>query len=132
MTPRKIHFFLIAVSLALFAGEAPRPRSASLTIDQIMEGPDFAGTRPSAVRWSGDGHRIYFRWKSASEKKEGTYVVDAGGGEPRRLSEAEEREAPPPGGVENTARTRKIYIQDGDIYLLDLKNASRRRLTATV
>ncbi len=132
MTSRRIHFLIIIISIALFAGQAPRRQKASPTIDRIMEGPDFAGTRPSEVRWSVDGRRVYFRWKTATEKKDGTYVADAAGGGLRRLSDAEEREAPPAGGVENAARTRKVYIQDGDIYLLDLKNGSRHRLTATV
>lgn len=97
-----------------------------------MEGADFAGMQPSAVRWSVDGKSVYFRWKPVSEKKEGLYVVDASGGTPRRLSEAEEKEAPPSGGVDNVAHTRKIYVQDGDLYLLNLKTGERRRMTATI
>lgn len=118
--------------MSLFVAQAPRPRNATLTIDQIMEGPDFAGTQPSEVRWSVDGKKVYFRWKTASEKKEGLYEVDAAGGNPRRLSDAEEKEAPPTGGVENAARTKKVYVQDGDLYLLDLKTGERRRMTSTV
>src|SRR5205814_2240280 len=51
---------------------------------------------------------------------------------PRRLSDSEEKEAPPFGGVENVERTRKTFVQDGDVYVIDLKNGARRRLTSTV
>lgn len=130
MTARKTPLLIILISMALFTGQAPR--TATLTIDQIMEGPDFSGTQPSDVRWSPDGQKVYFRWKTVAEKKPGLYVVDSHGATPRRLSDAEEKEAPPADGVENVSRTRKVYVQDGDIYLLDLKNGSRRRITATV
>jgi len=97
-----------------------------------MEGPEFAGTQPSEVRWSVDGQRVYFRWKTTTEKKDGVYVTDVIGRTPRRLSDAEEREAPPSAGIENTSRTKKLYLRDGDIYLLDLKTGSQRRMTATL
>ncbi|MBI2149249.1 MAG: DPP IV N-terminal domain-containing protein, partial [Acidobacteria bacterium] len=132
MSPRITQSIIVGISLVLFAGQAPRPRATTLTIDQIMEGPDFAGTQPSEIRWSVDGHKVYFRWKTTSEKKAGLYTVDANGGVPRRLTDEEEKEAPPADGVENAARTRKVYVRDGDVYLLDLKNGARRRMTATV
>src|SRR6185503_1911067 len=101
MTRRKLEIpAIIVVSMVLFVAQAPRPRPV-LTIDQIMEGQDFAGTQPAEVRWSFDGQRVYFRWKTPSEKKDGLYVVEARGGTPRRLSDAEEKEAPPFGGTEN-------------------------------
>src|SRR5215831_1008970 len=95
---------------ASLLGQTPRPQAARLTIDRVMDGPDFSGTQPAEVRWSVDGKSIYFRWKKADEKKEGVYVVAPDGGTPRRLSEDEERLAPPFGGVENDDRTRKLFV----------------------
>ncbi|MBI4471293.1 MAG: prolyl oligopeptidase family serine peptidase [Acidobacteria bacterium] len=134
MTPRKIKCFLLMLSVLLVTAQVvgQAPRSTAPTIDQIMEGPDFSGTAPSDVRWSVDGQKVYFRWKTTSEKEAGLYVVDATGGTPTRLSEAEEREAPPSGGVENSDATKKLFVQEGDIHLLDLKTGARRRLTSTV
>src|SRR5436190_18377772 len=116
MTIRRFQVLLAIGSMLLFVGQAPRPRGTSLNIDQIMEGPDFAGTQPSDVRWSVDGHKVYFRWKTPAEKKDGLYVVDAKGGTPRRLSDAAEKEAPPFGGADNVERTKKVFVQDGDIF----------------
>jgi dipeptidyl aminopeptidase/acylaminoacyl peptidase len=104
---------------------------ARLQIDRIMDGPDFYGTQPAEVRWSIDGRSLYFRWKKAAEKKEGLYVVSADGGSPRRLSDDEERLAPPFGGVEDEGHARKLFVEDGDIFLLDLKTGARRQLTQT-
>src|SRR5215831_1765139 len=100
----------LALSLIYVPQSLPQTQPARLTIDRIMDGPDFSGTQPSEVRWSVDGKSLYFRWKKASEKKEGVYVVAPDGGTPRRLSEDEERLAPPFGGVENDDRTRKLFV----------------------
>jgi dipeptidyl aminopeptidase/acylaminoacyl peptidase len=121
---------LLPTRASLF-GQTPRPQPARLTIDRIMDGPDFSGTQPAEVRWSVDGKSVYFRWKKADEKKEGVYVVAADGGTPRRLSEDEERLAPPFGGVENDDRTRKLFVDDGDIFIMDLQTGTRRQLTQT-
>jgi dipeptidyl aminopeptidase/acylaminoacyl peptidase len=136
----KIRFGVVGLSVFLISilqsfgpllGQQPQVSPARLTIDRIMEGPDFFGTQPSEVRWSVDGKSLYFRWKKAGEKKEGTYVVSVDSGTPRRLSDDEERLAPPTGGVENEDRTRKLFVDDGDIFLLDLKTGTRRQLTQT-
>src|SRR5207248_1901878 len=95
---RTCSFLIISISLILFMAQSPR--RPILTINQIMEGPDFAGTEPSEVRWSFDSQKVFFRWKTPIEKKEGLYVVDRNSGSPRRLSDGEEKEAPPFGGID--------------------------------
>src|SRR5215467_13780217 len=108
----------LALSLIYVPQSLPQTQPARLTIDRIMDGPDFSGTQPSEVRWSVDGKSLYFRWKKASEKKEGLYVVPADGGEPRRLSNNKEQLTPPFNNIENADRTRKLFVEDGDIFLL--------------
>jgi dipeptidyl aminopeptidase/acylaminoacyl peptidase len=128
---RTIRLVILGVSVFLMAAQT-RSQSIRLTIDQIMEGPDFSGTSPSDVRWSVDGMSVYFRWKKAADKKEALYVVAADGGTIRKLTDDEGRLAPPTGGVENNDHTRKLFVQDGDLILLDLRSGDRRQLTTTV
>ena len=40
-----------------------------------MRGNDLVGTEPSAVGWSADGSRLYFRWKKPEEKQAEPYFV---------------------------------------------------------
>jgi len=126
-----IRLLIIGLSVFLIAAQT-RSQPARLSIDQIMEGADFSGTTPSDLRWSVDGKSVYFRWKKATDKKDAMYVVPADGGIPRRLSDDEERMAPPSGGVENNDRTRKLFVQDGDLILLNLRTGERRSLTSTI
>jgi dipeptidyl aminopeptidase/acylaminoacyl peptidase len=123
---------ILSQSFGPLVGQVSQSKPARLTIERIMDGPDFSGTAPTEVRWSVDGKSLYFRWKKAEEKKDGVYIVSRDDGSPRRLSNDEERLAPPFGGVENEDRTRKLFVDDGDIFLLDLRTGNRRQLTQTI
>jgi hypothetical protein len=95
-------------------------------MDQISP----AHRRPRFVGLSTESRSISVGRKLT--KKEGVYVVSADGGSPRRISDSEERLAPPFGGAENEDRTRKLFVDDGDIFLLDLRTGNRRQLTQTI
>ena len=66
-----------------------------MTIDSIMRGPDLVGYPPTGLRWSGDSSKLYFEWRKPGEEESSTYVVDKDGGEPRKLSKDEAKDAPP-------------------------------------
>lgn len=114
------------------AGQQAAPRA--LTVEWIMQGPALFGYAPRAVRWSGDGQRVYFEWKQASEPQEkewATWVVNRDGAGLRRLSDEEARQAPPPSGNRSADGTKVVFARDGDVFLYDLKADRVRRLTKT-
>ncbi|MEI9814386.1 MAG: DPP IV N-terminal domain-containing protein [Acidobacteriota bacterium] len=110
-----------------------------LSIDLIMRGPQFYGYAPQDVRWSGDGERIYFRWKQTTQTQDqpfDTWVLPRASGPPRKLTDDEARLAPPlPSETtfRNTTRDRKkaVYAQDGDLYLYDFPSDKATQLTRT-
>jgi dipeptidyl aminopeptidase/acylaminoacyl peptidase len=117
----------IAFVVLLFALSA----SAQLTIDQIMRGPGFAGWEPRDLRWSPDNQHVYFRWKLYTDPVEAdfdTYIANRDGKGLRKLSEAEEKDAPPVRASWTRDRKRAVYIDDGDVVLWDGKH---RKLTNT-
>jgi dipeptidyl aminopeptidase/acylaminoacyl peptidase len=117
----------IAFAVLLFALSA----SAQLTIDHIMRGPGLAGWEPRDLRWSPDGQHVYFRWKlytDPTEKDFDTYVANRDGNGLRKLSEAEEKDAPPVRANWTRDLKRAVYIDDGDLVLWDGKH---RKLTNT-
>ena len=117
----------IVFAVLLFALSA----SAQLTIDTIMRGPGFSGWEPRDLRWSPDGQRVYFRWKQwndAVEKDLDTYVANRDGKGLRKLSDAEEKDAPPIRAAWTRDRKRAVYVDDGDVVLWDGKH---RKLTNT-
>ncbi len=105
-----------------------------LTIDNLMRGPSLVGTEPAQVRWSGDGSKIYFQWKKASDPVSApadTYEVNRDGSGLRKLSEEEAHNAPPSLVDTNRDHTLSVFSQDGDIVVIENATGKRRQLTKT-
>src|SRR5205807_8867558 len=103
---RKSTLPLLAI---LFAFHATPAGKFALTIDNIMRGPGLYGYEPAAVRWSGDGKRIYFQWKQASDlvlHPLDTYAVNRDGSGLRKLADDEARLAPPATGSHSRERQK--------------------------
>ena len=74
------------------------------------------------MRWSGDGQRICFQWKQASDAVDhpmDTYVVNRDGIGLRKLTEEEARMAPPAFGNRTRDHLRMVYASEGDLFLYD-------------
>ncbi|MGB6940760.1 MAG: prolyl oligopeptidase family serine peptidase [Bryobacteraceae bacterium] len=126
--------FMLAF-LAIFVASLAKPAAKfELTIDNIMRGPALFGYEPTQARWSGDGERIYFQWKQASDpllKPADTYIVGRDGSGLRKLSDDEAKLAPPAAGDSTRDKKRTVYSRDGDIWLYDASSGTARQITKT-
>ena len=103
-----------------------------LTVDSIMRGSDLVGYPPTGLRWAADSQKLYFDWRKPKEDKASTYVVGRAGGTPRKLSEDEAKNIPPPAGSRwDKARRRVLFVDGGDLVMVDAVSGSRRLLTKT-
>ena len=108
LSMRKILLPLAAAALLLPAQTAQK---FALTVDNIMRGPGLVGYEPAQVRWSGDGARIFFQWKQASQKEDApmdTYQVGRDGSGLRKLSDEEAKAAPPALGEPSLDHSRTV------------------------
>ncbi len=122
---------LLTIFVASLAKPAPK---FELTIDNIMRGPELYGYEPTEARWSGDGERIYFQWKQASDpllKPADTYVVGRDGSGLRKLSDDEAKLTPPAAGDSTRDKKRTVYSREGDIWLYDAASGATRQITKT-
>jgi dipeptidyl aminopeptidase/acylaminoacyl peptidase len=110
---------------------AKAPGGFELTVDSIMRGPKLVGYAPAALRWSGDSSKLYFEWRRPTDDDVATWVVGRDGGAPRKLSDEERRTAPPVFGAWDTAHRRVLFVEQGDIVLLDSVSGARRQITRT-
>src|SRR5947207_3361741 len=137
--PLRIRYTLAA--LALTAATAPLtaappkgPASTGafpLTVDSIMRGPKLVGYPPTGLRWSGDSAHLYFEWRRPGEDEPSTWVVDRDGSRLRKLSDDDRRNAPPPNGVWDHAHRRVLFVDRGDIVMIDSVSGARRQVTRT-
>ncbi len=109
-----------------------------LSIANIMRGPEHYGREPAQVRWTADGQWLYFRWaaaESAWDAPMSTYRVrPVGGSQPELVSEAHADSIAPytaSGPLTRDRRTRAVSA-NGDLWLIDTRRGSARRLTETV
>ena len=121
---------VIALAAAALAAAAPSPKF-ELTVDSIMRGPKLVGYPPSGLRWSGDSRELYFEWRRSGEDEPSTWVVARDGGEPRRLSDEERKKAPAAEGVWDEAHRRAVFVDDGDVVIVDSVARARRQVTRT-
>jgi dipeptidyl aminopeptidase/acylaminoacyl peptidase len=130
---------LVAASAHL-TGAAPPAKAGNaakaaggfdLSVDSIMRGPKLVGYPPTGLRWSGDSSRLYFEWRKAGDDETSTWVVARDGGQPRKLTDEERRTAPPVNGRWDKAHRRVLFVDRGDIVLLDTVGGVRRQITRT-
>ncbi|MGJ5817433.1 prolyl oligopeptidase family serine peptidase [Paludibaculum fermentans] len=126
---------VLSVLLALPASPQSAPaRPLPLTVDSIMRGPGLYGYPPRAVRWSGNGQKVYFEWKLYSDpldKDYDTYVVNRDGSGLAKLSEDDVKLAPPASGSESRDKKLVVYSDHGDLFLYDRSTDKGRQLTKT-
>jgi dipeptidyl aminopeptidase/acylaminoacyl peptidase len=110
----------------------------ALTVPNIMRGPEVYGRQPENVRWSADSRWIYFSWLEPGtdwRERPNPFRVRAGAGaRPEEVSEAHMDSVGPLIAPRRYTRDRRqaLVEHDGDVYLLDVRRNSARRLTQTV
>jgi dipeptidyl aminopeptidase/acylaminoacyl peptidase len=136
---KKLFLILCAVGLTAVSvateqapAQAPSPKPHapfSLTVDSIMRGPELVGNPPNNLRWAGDSKELYFDWLIPKDDQPSTWVTGRDGGAPRRLSEAERRNAPLTNGQWDAKRRRILGVDRGDIVVID--TVARKRIDVT-
>jgi dipeptidyl aminopeptidase/acylaminoacyl peptidase len=127
---------LVSTTAHLVGAPAPAKTAKTaggfeLTVDSIMRGPKLVGYPPSGLRWSGDSSRLYFEWRQAGDDEASTWVIAREGGQPRKLTDEQRRSAPPVNGRWDKAHRRVLFVDRGDIVLLDTVAGTRRQITRT-
>lgn len=129
------HGFALAIALLVGPSAAGTPALPAgrfeLTVDSIMRGPDLVGYPPTGLRWSADSQKLFFEWRKPSETESSTYVVGRDGGEPRKLSDDEAKSAPSATGRWDKAHRRILFVDGGDVVLVDSARSTRRQITRT-
>lgn len=127
---------LLLMSWLVLAGGAAvqaQENSSKLSVEKIMRDPTWIGTSPSNVFWSEDGKKIYFSWNPDGNRKDSLYSVTASGSNLKKVSAQERRALPGTWNARyNRAKTQKVYEQNGDLYLLDIKSGKTQQITNTV
>jgi hypothetical protein len=139
------HVFAVAIALLVGPSIARIPAQKSgaggpdarssphfeLTVDSIMRGPDLVGCPPTGLRWSADSQKLFFEWRKPGETEASTYVVGRDSVDPHKLSDDETKSAPAVNGRWDRAHRRILFVDGGDVVLVDSPRGVRRQITRT-
>ena len=131
-------FSLVALASPHAPLQAQRATTFDLTIPNIMRGPEHFGREPANVQWSADGAWLYFLWNDAGTKWDEPMhpyrVRTVAGATPERVSDAQMDSVAPllaDGPLSRDGKVRAVTAR-GDLFLVDTKKGTARRLTETV
>lgn len=124
MNKKSILLFLAVLSLQMSFGQ-----TSELSVEKIMQDPNWMGTFPSDVSWGPDSKNIYFKYNPDSNPQDSLYRININNtDEILPVSWKEERKFIPESGDFNEAKTKKVYTRNGSLYLFDLQNQKERKL----
>ena len=131
-----------AVAVAVAALSAPAPLAAQTSFDfsiaNIMRGPEHYGREPQNVAWRADGKWIYFQWVPAGSPWNAPMrpyrVQPTAGAVAEAVTDAhmDSVAALITDGPLSADRSRRAAAARGDLYLVQTKTGTARRLTQTV
>jgi dipeptidyl-peptidase 4 len=104
-------FAAIAAMLAVAVPTAQRP---ALTVERLAALPSLIGTAPAVPVWSPDSSRLAFLWNNQAMPFRDVWIVPAGGGPPKQLTDfaSETRPAPPAAPVQDDFATLQAGASD--------------------
>lgn len=132
---KSVKLFLVLVyviaPIYLLSQDISEQTKPKLTIEQIMQDPKWTGAVSSTIWWSENGKQVYFKWNPGDAEAESTYVVNRDGNGLRKLTLEERKNLIPERGEYNKDRTKKVYLKNGDIFLLNIPSMNIQQITNT-
>jgi len=122
-------FILICSSLGGFS-QIQKNNKSVLTIEKIMQNPDkWIGTLPENISWSDDSKTIYFNWNPEQDTLSSLHAYSASTKNITKVSIEEKQKLPSDEGEYKLDYSAKVFIRNGNLFLLDLKKGTEKQLT---
>src|SRR5688500_15069516 len=104
-----------------------------LTVEKIMRDPKWIGTSPSNLQWTADGKYLLFNWNPEKATTDSLYYITPTSTAPQKSNYPFRKAIITEYQIKyNSLRDHYVYVLDGDVYLVQIKTGSRRRITQTV
>lgn len=104
---------------------------ASLSLEQIMQDPDWIGAPVEQAWWAWDGDRVYYRMKAQGSELRELHEISLDSGNDQNIAPQSWGEADGNRLSYDQQRQRAVFIRDGDVFVRDLSDGALRQLTRT-
>ncbi|MBW3468069.1 S9 family peptidase [Arthrospiribacter ruber] len=121
----KKYSLLIALAFCMVGGLFAQ----SLSVEKIMQDPKWMGHFPSNVSWDQKGEIIYFNYNPDNHPEDSLYKIHLNSPEKIQLVSLEEKRRLIPSNADiNSARTKKVFTQQGNLIIYDIQKGERNVL----
>src|SRR5438067_11719099 len=124
---KKLLFLLLIISgLTTYSQPAP------ITVEKIMRDPKWMGTSPSNAYWTADGKYLLFNWNPENAVSDSLYYISPSSLLPQKSNDVFRLAAIAENQIRyNSSNTDYVYATAGDIFMVNVKTGTIRRITQT-
>jgi dipeptidyl aminopeptidase/acylaminoacyl peptidase len=128
--PQSFKFKILFLFLTLFNFSFNGiSQESALSVEKIMQDPNWMGTFPSNVKWSSDSETIYFDYNPEKNAEDSLYKIELKHTSKISIvSLEEEQKLIPTYGDLNKDRSKKIFSKKGNLVIYDLKSGKTSQL----
>ncbi|MEA5445853.1 prolyl oligopeptidase family serine peptidase [Gammaproteobacteria bacterium AB-CW1] len=128
-TPPGPSLLTAGLLLALFCSNSLAESGEGITLERIMDHPDWLGQAPESPYWREDGRHVVFQQKQEGEEIRDYFQLDMESGEIEKLAADQlSRIGTANGSLDRTQR-RLAYAHDGNVFVKHLDDGRIRQLT---
>ncbi|MGB3776340.1 MAG: DPP IV N-terminal domain-containing protein, partial [Leeuwenhoekiella sp.] len=130
MSTQTNRYFLLFFFL-LFTGatQIALSQTSTLSVEKIMQDPQWMGTFPSDVQWGPQSETVYFDYNPEKHPADSLYKISVNNqGNIEKVSLREKRNRISSYGTFNPDKSKKLFTEDGALYIYDVKNNSKKQL----
>ena len=108
-------FFMLCLTSS-FAQEL-----GELSVQKIMRDPAWIGHSPDNFYWGENSGQLFFNWNPENNPEDSLYAYVLSENEIIPIPHEQEMSFPDRNGVYNKARTEKLFVRNGNLYLSEIK-----------
>lgn len=128
---KNILFFVYLFFAVTGYSQIQKNNKSQLTIKQIMQAPEkWIGASPENIYWSENNDAVFFDWNPEKDTLASLYSYSLKTKKIEKVSTDEKIKLPGKSGDYNSGKTKKVYVRDGNIFLLDIKTGKEKQFTA--
>lgn len=135
-----IGFFVALLTLSTPATADNSATKQGLSLELIMQDPDWLGRQPREAWWSWNGEAVYYTRKREGEDIKDTWMITATPGNatesvknktPEKVSGEALANMSSPTGDFDASRQHRIFVRDGNVFIRNFSTGNLHQLTRT-
>ncbi|HRX11506.1 MAG TPA: DPP IV N-terminal domain-containing protein, partial [Draconibacterium sp.] len=127
---KKLFLFLFLFPAVFVSAQIQKNNKSALTIEKIMQEPaNWIGTSPENISWNEQSNIIYFDWNPEKDTLSSLFSYSLKTGKIAKTPLEEKRKLAGRNSAYNSAKSKKVYVSTGNLFLFDIEKNTTQQLT---